>query len=128
MQIENAKIGTTFLGIEDHGLLSSFLHLEGAGWGQGFGGLRLDAKDWMNAPSFCGAYIRAILGTLEVDRWENLPGTLLRIRRPDTGGSIRAIGHIVKDQWFDPSMLTSMGHRHWLFERELPDMKEAAHG
>ena len=45
-----------------------------------------------------------MLETLEVDKWEALPGTPLRVRIDDKGG-IEAIGHFLKDQWFNPMIL-----------------------
>ena len=41
-EIKNARITRTTLGVEDHGILTAFLHLEGDGWGIGFGGYALD--------------------------------------------------------------------------------------
>lgn len=38
MNIVNAKVASTFLGYEDHGMLTVFLNMEGAGWAQGCGG------------------------------------------------------------------------------------------
>lgn len=45
----NAKIKSTMLGYEDHGILTCYLILDQAGSGQGFGGYRLDApKDQLS--------------------------------------------------------------------------------
>ena len=40
-KIENAKIISTILG-EDHGCLTAYISVEGAGWGGAFGGYCLD--------------------------------------------------------------------------------------
>ena len=45
----NAKIKSTKLGYEDHGILTCFLILEQESSSQGFGGYRLDAPE--NKPS-----------------------------------------------------------------------------
>ena len=108
--IENAKIRSTMLGIEDHGILTFYLHIEANGWGQGVGGYCLDGanpeKDHTKPrPGFGPGLtaIRQILETVGVDRWEKLPGTLIRVRRTGDWGSALPpiIGHIIEDRWFD---------------------------
>lgn len=49
-------------------------------------------------------YIQKLMETLEVGDWSNLPGTYVRVKKDSTLGPIIAIGHIVKDQWFDPKV------------------------
>lgn len=69
----NAKIKSTMLGYEDHGILTCFLMLEQDGSGQGFGGYRLDAPH--NKPSiFTDFWIKKILWVVGVDKWEDLKG------------------------------------------------------
>lgn len=97
----NAKITKTSLGFEDHGILSSWLHLDFGTSSQGFGGYRLDAPQ--NAPSAAAcAWITGVLKTLEIDDWSKLPGTPVRVRKESEFGRIIAIGHFYKDLWFDP--------------------------
>lgn len=102
--IENAKIRSTQLGCKsDHGILSCWIHVEGEGWGQGFGGYGLDGP-WSEREqrrldsTECGRWISGILDALELDTWEKLPGTIVRIRRSEN--TIVAIGHAYKDRWF----------------------------
>ncbi len=92
MKIKNAFIKRTFLGVEDHGILTYFLHLEGSGWGQGFGGHICDGN-------FLAVSIRKILETLKVESWEKLPGTHIRMQGDDD--KIHRIGHILEDRWYD---------------------------
>lgn len=48
-------------------------------------------------------FIRRILLTVGVDRWEDLPGKHVRVRaRQDR---VLAIGHITEDRWFTPADL-----------------------
>ena len=43
-EIKNAIITGTYLGIEDHGILTFWLYLDYGGSGQGFGGYQLDNR------------------------------------------------------------------------------------
>lgn len=106
----NAKIRSTTLGREDHGIFTAFLNLDYGSSGQSFGGYALD--EWCGPRSAEGRrvgtaygmeFIAEILRTLEVESWEKLPGTVCRVRCEHS--KIHAIGHFLKDQWFDPSEL-----------------------
>lgn len=72
-----AKINSTSLGWEDHGILTAMLHLTWEGAGIGTGGYCLDSyvKD---APRRGTAYgldhIMRIMETVGVDKWEDLKG------------------------------------------------------
>ena len=107
IEIKNAKIRSTMLGVEDHGIMTCMLHVEGDGWGQGFGGYSFDSWDEKLKKRVGSSYgiefIKNILETLEVGKWEQLPGTYVRIE--NDFGKIYAIGHITKDKWFRPSEL-----------------------
>lgn len=53
-------------------------------------------------------FIRRVLDLLEVNAWEKLPGTFLRVRA--SWSKVDAIGHPLKDRWFSPAELaTEMG-------------------
>lgn len=92
LERRNARIVSTFLGIEDHGILTFFLNLEGDGWGQGFGG-------YFCKGAFLAASVRKILDTLEVDSWEKLPGRNIRVEA--NSDKVYCIGHYLKDKWYD---------------------------
>lgn len=88
--IKNAKIKSTFLGIEDHGIPTFFINLDYGGAGQSFGGYDL---------RYYGIEIIVeILNALEVDSWEKIDGF---IRADADYEKVYRIGHIVKDSWFD---------------------------
>lgn len=105
MTVRNARITSTMLGIEDHGIMTFFITVEWSGGGVGIGGYNLDA----NATNDHGirqggaAYqaIRCILETVGVDSWEKLKGQLVRIDEDGAGTRVSKIGNIIKDQWFD---------------------------
>ena len=101
-KIENAKITSTRLG-EERGCLTADIFVEGDGWGCAFGGYCLD--HWCtnvgehHSSDGYGAIIE-LMKTLEVDSWEALTGTYVRVESGDWGNGILRIGHLMKDKWF----------------------------
>lgn len=101
-EIRNCTIKSTELGIEDHGIFTATLHLEGDSWGVSFGNYWLDTWDrkpgvpTTNTDGY-GAII-AIMKALGVNNWESLPGKYIRAKF--NGNKIVAVGHIMKDTWF----------------------------
>ena len=90
IEIENAKITTTLIGLEDHGIFSIAINFEGEGWGQGTGCYYAsgDVERW----------IKGVIDVLGVQSWESLPNKLVRVKRQD--GLLIAVGDIFKDKWF----------------------------
>jgi len=115
---ENGKIERTSLGWGGGApVLTAFVHIVFDGTGQGFGGFALDIPIKDSTGKFLRRegtawgmeFISRILRTLEVDEWEKLPGTIIRVRRIARWGSnITAIGHAYKDRWFTPE--TDLDH------------------
>lgn len=108
-KIENAKITGTSLGPEDHGIFTAWVTVEGEGWGVGFGGYAFDSwnekRKQRVGMSYGLEYIRRLMKTVGVERWEKLPGTYVRVETEGAGGKCLRIGHVLKDQWFDPKAL-----------------------
>lgn len=104
--IQDATITSATIEIGDHGFLSSFLHLDYGGSGQGFGGYALDRYDTEKkervGSTICGIWIRRVLETVGVDNWHKLEGQNIRVEQDRPFGKILRIGHITKDKWFDP--------------------------
>lgn len=103
MEIKNAQIKSTTLGIEDHGIMTFYLHLDYGGSGQGAGGYSLDEwseieKKRIGAPSGC-ELIRSILEIIGVEKWEDLPGQYIRVKADY--GKVYAIGNMLNDNWLD---------------------------
>jgi hypothetical protein len=104
MEIENARITDTMLGIEDHGILSFMLTLDYGGAGQGFGGYTLD--EWSEihkariGHAFGSQVILEILRVVGVEKWEGLVGKYVRVEHDHT--KVCRIGNILRDVWFDP--------------------------
>lgn len=109
VQIENGRIVRTSLGYEDHGMFTLYLHLEFGIGGCAYGGYALDSYDKDKKQRLGTAYghqsIIAILQTLELERWEQLPGTFVRVEHEGLGGGVRRIGHLLKDRWLDFSQI-----------------------
>jgi hypothetical protein len=106
----NAVIDGTMLGVEDHGILTAFVYLDyGDGIHQGFGGYALDEYDRerkrRKGTAFGAEFIRDLLDAVGVSQWEKLKGVNVRVRADH--GKVYAIGHIIKDQWFDPGELAA---------------------
>lgn len=103
MEIKNAKIKSTMLGVEDHGIMSFYLHLDYGGAGQGAGGYALDEyskgqEKRIGAP-FGIELIRSILDVVGVETWEDLPGKYIRARADH--GKVYAIGNMLNNTWLD---------------------------
>lgn len=98
MITENGIITSASIFIEDHGILTSYIHIEMAdNCHQGFGGYSLSG-------GAASIWIRGVLDVLELDKWEALAGRPLRIKKKDIWGEpILSIGHIIKNQWFTPA-------------------------
>lgn len=105
-ETQNAVIGSTMLGWEDHGIFTFYLQLDYGSSGQGAGGYSLDApmkKD--------GKFIRRIgtasgtellmrvMKVVGVSKWEDLKGKHIRAR--GTFSKVSAIGNLLKDEWLD---------------------------
>lgn len=95
-QVCNARITSASIFIEDHGILTSFIQMDYGGACQGFGGYAIGGK----GANYAGHWVSRIFETLEVDDWKKLVGETCRCRIE--GGMIKAIGHILKDKWFEP--------------------------
>lgn len=100
MERTTAIITDVFFGIEDHGLMTCNLTVEGDGWGCGFGGYSLSLNDGSGMSA-----IKALLETLGVRDLCELKNQPVRLQWEDGKGEsvsnrICKIGHIVRNKWF----------------------------
>lgn len=108
MHIQNAIISSVSLSKADHNLLSAWLMLDyGDSGHQGFGGFSLYLpKDFLHhgGRNYAGHFIFRCLEIGGVDDWDQLKGKSIRVKltQEGLGGKIIAIGHITKNDWFDP--------------------------
>lgn len=110
--IYNGIITYTKLGIEDHGLLTFTLGIDFDEHAHcGFGGCSFGAsyleddsgksvRKYRNYPYTFELLIR-ILETVGVGTWEELKGKYVRVKTNSRLGKIIAIGHIMKEKWFN---------------------------
>jgi hypothetical protein len=110
-EIKNAIIDRLSLDTGDRGLLTAWLHLDyGDGCHQGFGGFTLylpkSYTHFTEKGDFAGHFIFRCMEIAGVDAWDKIKGKSIRVKYEDGQGfnrSIKAIGHITKDDWFCPS-------------------------
>lgn len=116
MEIVNAQITRTMLGIEDHGCMTCMLDLKLGATQQGFGGYGFDGPITdadgrflrRQGTAYGCEFIRRVLEVVGVERWEDLKGKYVRVKRGENwGASIVAIGNITEDKWFDPKELAT---------------------
>ena len=105
-QTVNAVIQSARITNDDHGLLSAWLDLDYGGCGQGFGGYSLYLPAGFkyhnpSGPNYAGHFIWRVMEVAGVSDWNSLPGKTIRAIKEH--GKVHAVGHIVKDDWFNPS-------------------------
>lgn len=103
--IENALITSSDLSMADHGCLTFEVGLSGKGWGCIYGGYclghgYLDAKEFKGTEAGLEAIMR-IMDTVGVDKMSHLKGSYVRVAAKGWGDTIKIIGNLINDKWFD---------------------------
>ena len=105
IETKNAIITSATITNDDHGLLSAWVALDYGGSCQSFGGWSLylpkDFKHAANQKNYAGHFIWRVMEVAGVSEWAQLKGKTVRARCE--WGKVHALGHIVKDDWFDPA-------------------------
>lgn len=103
MDIVNARITDTFLGIEDPGIFTFSINIEMAGGACQIGNYCLSYTEngkvhykAKNSEAIC-----RILKVVGVDSWEHLKGQYIRVEVNGWGNDIHTIGNLMKDEWFN---------------------------
>lgn len=103
--IKNARITSTMLGREDHGIMTFMIYIDAGDFSCGVGGFCLDE---FNATTQTRVFrvesmevISKILDVVGVDKWEDLPGKHIRFEDVGWGSTVTKIGNIITDKWFD---------------------------
>lgn len=106
-KIKNALITNVDLSMADHGCFVLSMTLEGGGWGVVYGGYCL-GKGYLGADDdfFSGSaagmeYLIRIMDTVGVEKFQDLKGKYVRVATKGLGSSVKIIGNIIKDKWFD---------------------------
>ena len=103
METRNAKIQSTMLGYEDHGIFTFMLYLDYGGVSQGAGGYSLDGynkkeetrKGWKYGIDL----LTRIMKVVGVDSWEKLKGKNIRVKSDHC--KVYAIGNLLNDEWLN---------------------------
>ena len=105
IETKNAVIERATIDADCHGCMSAWLYLDYGGSGQGFGGWALylpKSFTHHKLESVAGHFIYRVMQIAGVDEWSKLTGKTIRVK--SDMGKVHAIGHIVKDDWFEPSV------------------------
>jgi len=95
-----AKVDSTSLGYEGHGIPTAFLNCSGDGWGQGAGGYHLGAAGM-------SAFVMGVLDCLKLDTWEKVAGQqVMLLYKPGASYPVEGIKPAVggKPFLFKPAM------------------------
>lgn len=101
-----AHITSVSLDYEDHGILTFGLGLDIAdGRNCVFGSHTLDKYDRETKKHYCPSYsmelITRIMKVVGVSKWEDCKGKHIRVVSDGWDCSIKKIGNLMKDEWFD---------------------------
>lgn len=104
-KIENALIESVDLSMADYGCMTLAMILKGGSWGVVYGGYSLghgylDAKEFSGSASGMESIMR-IMDVVGVARFQDLKGKYVRVAIKGWGHSVKIVGNILKDKWFD---------------------------
>ena len=104
-KIENAKITSVNLSMEDHGCLTFNMGLDGKGCGCIYGGYCI-GKGYLGADEFssypyAAEYIMMIMNTVGTSKFNNMVGKYVRVATKGWGDTVKIIGNVIDDVWFD---------------------------
>lgn len=106
--LENALIKNVSLTSGDYCSLTLEIELQGAGWGCVYGGYCLGKiypdsydKDTYEGSAAGMEAIMRIMDVVGISRLEDMNGKYVRVATKGWGDTVKIIGNIVKNRWFD---------------------------
>lgn len=105
--IQNAEITNVDLSTESYCCADLPIVLEGSGWGVVYGGYCLGKGgtsykvDEIEGSAQGMAAILTIMRVVGVDRLSDMKGKYVRVATKGWGDTVKIIGNIIKDEWFD---------------------------
>lgn len=104
-KIENALIKNVDISMADHGCVTLQIALNGDGWGCVYGGYCI-GHGYLGAEEFDSSpigieYIARIMDIIGVSHFNDMKGKYIRVATKSWGDTIKIIGSIIKDKWFD---------------------------
>lgn len=113
MNIVNARITDTFLGIEDQGIFTFSIGIVMAGCTCQIGNYSLSqtihGKVHYNAKT--SEAICRVLKVVGVESWEKLKGQYIRVEYNGLDAGIHTIGNLMKDEWVNLKEFFSDGQQ-----------------
>lgn len=106
-KIENVEIESVDLSMADHGCLCLEMVLKGYGWGCVYGGYALGygylgcEDDFFDGSAQGMESIIRIMEVTGCERFNDMSGKIIRVATKGWGSSVKIIGNIIKDKWFD---------------------------
>lgn len=105
MEIINGIIKSASIDDGERGILTAWLHIDHSNGSQGFGGYVLylpeSYKNSTHQVNFAGHFLFRCMEIADVSKWNDLVGKIIRLKQEHN--KIHAIGHIIKNKWFDPA-------------------------
>lgn len=111
--IENGRITNADIMFSRGFILDCWLTLEFDGSGQGFGGYVLGGNPFDTSAAcarhhdqrnLAADFIGGVMAVADVEKFSELVGKVIRVRRETSFGPIVAIGHPFKERWYEPSV------------------------
>ena len=104
--VENVKITNTSITMEDYGVLTFNITVEGDGFIVNLGGYSI-GSGYLGAKEFSAknggglVAMMKIMNVIGVEKWEDLKGKYCRIRSGRWGSKVYIIGNIIENKWFN---------------------------
>lgn len=109
--IENGRITHADIVFSRGFILDCWIHVECDGGNQGFGGYVIGGNPFdktakcaehQSQPNIAADFIGGVMAIADVEKFSDLVGKIIRIRRDDSLGPIVEIGHAFKNIWYNP--------------------------